>query len=81
MKHLLFDCAESEEERKRMKEAVREEEERRTKEAITMESGGCARESEWGRLTILEENPGAVMGLLGDVLGVGSARVVLVDAC
>ena len=69
MKHLLFDCAEFKEERKRMKEAVREEEERRTKEAITMERGGCARVSEWGRLTISEENPGAVMGFLRDVLG------------
>ena len=60
-----------------MKEVVREEEDRRIKEA--MERGGCWRESAWGKLTLLEENPGAVMGLLEEALEDEYGRVV--EAC
>ena len=74
VKHLLFECEEYAEERKRMKEALREEEEKRTKEAL--ERGGSWHGSAWGKLTLLEESPGIVMGFLGDALGDGHGRVV-----
>ena len=74
VEHLLFDCMELSEEREKMEKAVREEENRRAKEA--RERGGCAKESTWGKLTMLGESPGAVLDFLGDVLGEGSAIVV-----
>ena len=57
-----------------MKDAFRDEEEKRTKEAF--EKGGSWRESAWGKLTLLEENPGVVMGFLGEAWGDGYGRIV-----